>query len=107
MLWATRMSGTPDNRDHPSRLQAVIETIRDNDCPYNVDYSTIVCAVYSTGSTCNGDSGSYTGSYRNGRYEQDGIVSFGSAASCSGYPMGFTEVYKYLSWIDQTVVYYS
>jgi len=35
------------------------------------------------------------------RYEQIGVVSFGSTLGCeSGAPAGFTEVVKYRSWIS-------
>jgi secreted trypsin-like serine protease len=36
-----------------------------------------------------------------GNYTQVGIVSFGAAAGCQrGYPVGFTRVPSFLSWIS-------
>jgi secreted trypsin-like serine protease len=36
-----------------------------------------------------------------GIWTQVGIVSFGAAAGCTvGYPVGFTRVTKFLSWIS-------
>jgi len=38
-----------------------------------------------------------------GIYTQVGIVSFGAAAGCElGYPVGFTRVTSFLSWISET-----
>jgi secreted trypsin-like serine protease len=35
-----------------------------------------------------------------GKYTQIGIVSFGSSASCTDYPSGYTRVTSYLGWIS-------
>ena len=55
--------------------------------------------VFAKGEICFGDSGSFAGSLRNGRYEIDGISSYGAPYTCEGPPQGFTEVYHYISWI--------
>ena len=44
--------------------------------------------------------------YKNGNeaYEQIGIISFISSTGCtSGSPAGFTEVYKFKSWINSII----
>merc|ERR1739848_497385 len=51
------------------------------------------------GGSCNGDSGGPL-SIPGSRYEQIGIVSFGSTLGCESAPAGFTEVSKYKSWIS-------
>merc|ERR1712141_914842 len=61
----------------------------------------VVC-IDTTGGhgSCNGDSGGPM-SIPGPKYNQIGIVSFGSAAGCEiGAPAGFTEVSKYVDWIS-------
>lgn len=84
---------------------------------------SVLCTTAVTGTVCNGDSGGFLGtciffalfeipmthhtpgSQRGpaGRYEQDGITSFGPVSGCEqqGVPDGFTEVYHYLDWITE------
>ncbi len=45
---------------------------------------------------------SFVGNIRGGRFEQDGVVSFGGE-TCSRFDMGFTEVYNYIEWIEENV----
>jgi len=61
----------------------------------------VVCIDTSDGGgSCNGDSGGPL-SIPGAKYEQIGIVSFGSTLGCeSGAPAGFTEVSMYASWIS-------
>jgi secreted trypsin-like serine protease len=35
-----------------------------------------------------------------GKFTQVGVVSFGSSASCTHYPSGFSRVTSYLGWIS-------
>merc|ERR1711890_75852 len=61
----------------------------------------VVC-IDTTGGhgSCNGDSGGPM-SIPGAKYNQIGIVSFGSASGCEiGAPAGFTEVTKYIDWIS-------
>jgi secreted trypsin-like serine protease len=60
-----------------------------------------ICASPTSGTICNGDSGSAMGSVRNGRWEVDGVVSFGR--ECSTSPLsfkGFTNVDLLKNWIN-------
>merc|ERR1712186_119683 len=61
----------------------------------------VVCIDPTGGhGSCNGDSGGPM-SIPGAKYNQIGIVSFGSAAGCEiGAPAGFTEVSKYIDWIS-------
>jgi len=52
--------------------------------------------------TCNGDSGGpLVRKEENGRWEQVGIVSFGSTNCEEGAPDGFTQVNLFLDWIEE------
>eukprot|EP00095_Tigriopus_kingsejongensis_P010415 maker-scaffold203_size261420-snap-gene-1.26 protein:Tk10415 transcript:maker-scaffold203_size261420-snap-gene-1.26-mRNA-1 annotation:"ovochymase " len=70
---------------------------------YGTLSSSVMCASSNPGSICQGDSGSFAGIQRNGRYEVDGISSFTSATSCAGFPFGFAKVYDLLGWISTTL----
>ena len=48
-----------------------------------------VCAQNVTGQSCQGDSGGFVGSDRNGRTEIDAVVSFGGGLCDDGVPVGF------------------
>jgi len=81
---------------------AVVETKTDAMCYWSYVADQFICAADVSGTSCNGDSGSFVGSVRDGRYEQDALVSFGGFR-CQGYDMGMTEVYTYLDWIKKTI----
>lgn len=108
----------------------MVETISDPVCRLllgvkGLRLDTVVCCRSVSGSSCQvelislftdksnlnqlysqGDSGSFVGGPRNGRMEQDALVSFGSARTCSRFPMGFTEVYLFKRWIIQVYKMY-
>ncbi|NXV35416.1 CTRC protein, partial [Rissa tridactyla] len=65
---------------------------------------TMVCAGGDgTVSGCNGDSGGPLNCQRDGLWEVDGIVSFGSALGCNTHkkPTVFTRVSAYIDWINE------
>ncbi|TRY78366.1 hypothetical protein TCAL_08517 [Tigriopus californicus] len=64
--------------------------------------STVFCASQNPSSTCRGDSGSFGGVRRNGRFEIDGITSFGGAI-CEDDPMGFMLVVSEKEWINSYI----
>jgi secreted trypsin-like serine protease len=84
-------------------FQAVLKTASDDSCDvvYGSTYSpsSSVCANGVTGSSCQGDSGSFVGAVRGRRMEIVGMVSFGAKDRCDKYPMGLADVYAYNSWI--------
>jgi len=92
--------------------KASMTLVSDDDCQRRygrLSRNGVLCAQEDTsanngGAVCNGDSGGFLGSPRNGRMEQDGVVSFGARAGCGleGFYDGFTEVYGYLDWIEET-----
>ena len=48
-----------------------------------------ICARNVTGQSCQGDSGGFVGSERNGRTEIDAVVSFGGGLCDAGVAVGF------------------
>merc|ERR1712110_90048 len=69
----------------------------------NLNEGVVCIDTTDGGGSCNGDSGGPLSRYDldRSRYEQIGIVSFGSTLGCeSGAPAGFTEVSKYINWIS-------
>ncbi|XP_054078695.1 chymotrypsin-C [Rissa tridactyla] len=67
---------------------------------------TMVCAGGDgTVSGCNGDSGGPLNCQRDGLWEVDGIVSFGSALGCNTHkkPTVFTRVSAYIDWINEKI----
>ncbi len=60
---------------------------------------TNICANGVTGSSCQGDSGSFVGARRRRRMEINGIVSYGAKDACDKFPMGLTNIYVYKQWI--------
>lgn len=69
------------------------------------DDSRQVCAISRSNSVCRGDSGGPLTQKINGRYEQIGLVSFGSAQMClnTRMPPVFTRVSNYISWIESSM----
>ncbi|XP_030319521.1 chymotrypsin-C isoform X1 [Calypte anna] len=68
--------------------------------------TTMVCAGGDgIVSGCNGDSGGPLNCQREGLWEVDGIVSFGSGWSCNlaKKPTVFTRVSAYIDWINQKI----
>ncbi|XP_055561240.1 chymotrypsin-C isoform X2 [Falco cherrug] len=66
--------------------------------------TTMVCAGGDgVVSGCNGDSGGPLNCQRNGLWDVDGIVSFGSGLSCNMIkkPTVFTRVSAYIDWINE------
>lgn len=64
--------------------------------------ASIFCASQNPSATCRGDSGSFGGVRRNGRFEVDGIISFGGPI-CEEFPMGFTMVNAVKEWIESYI----
>merc|ERR1719504_367581 len=82
--------------------------ISNSDCNdvYGIVGSGVVCIDTTGGKgTCNGDSGGplnmpYSTKSAGDKWNQVGIVSFGSSAGCEvGLPAGFTRTEYYLDWI--------
>jgi secreted trypsin-like serine protease len=69
------------------------------------DDSRQVCAISRSNSVCRGDSGGPLTQKINGRYEQIGLVSFGSADMClnTRMPPVFTRVSNYVNWIERNM----
>ncbi|XP_025929829.1 chymotrypsin-C [Apteryx rowi] len=68
--------------------------------------STMVCAGGDgIVSGCNGDSGGPLNCQRDGLWEVDGIVSFGSSLGCNTLrkPTVFTRVSAYIDWINEKI----
>merc|ERR1712242_334491 len=66
----------------------------------NLNEGVVCIDTTDGGGSCNGDSGGPL-SIPGSRYEQIGIVSFGSTLGCeSGAPAAFTEVSMYSDWIS-------
>ncbi|PKU30332.1 hypothetical protein llap_19364 [Limosa lapponica baueri] len=68
--------------------------------------TTMVCAGGDgVVSGCNGDSGGPLNCQRNGVWEVDGIVSFGSGLGCNTAkkPTVFTRVSAYIDWINEVL----
>ncbi len=88
--------------------EAILRTVSPDRCRrfYNLRDETFFCAIGVDGSICTGDSGSAVVSNRDGsgRYEADGIVSFGSSSGCdTDILVGFTKVYDYVGWIRDVI----
>ena len=88
--------------------QADLVTVTDAECQANYTDLYLIpehslCAFSADGSTCHGDSGGYVGHQATERYHQDCIVSFVSGITCTATPVGCTEVYPYLDWIETYV----
>ena len=86
--------------------QAEVRSITDSDCQatYGPMSSNIICVREISGVTCSGDSGGFLGNTvrQAGRFQQDGVTSFGAQAGCGlDFPEGYTEVFRYLGWIQQ------
>lgn len=94
----------------PAILQrAQVQIVSDADCdavydPFSNDL--MVCATgpaFST-DTCWGDSGGPLAVSISGRWEIQGITSFGTGCAEDPYPGVYTEVFQYVDWITQKLL---
>ncbi|CAB3366144.1 Hypothetical predicted protein [Cloeon dipterum] len=77
--------------------------ISNDDCSKNYGniFPSVICVEANKTSMCNADAGGpllYQEADK--KWTQIGILSFGRNESCQGYPLGFTRVTHFLSWIS-------
>lgn len=98
--WGRTVSYDPNSL--PDLLQTVtMNTISYTQCLYGYSYIPLNTMKAPGKDTCQGDSGGPLVQNRNGRVEQVGITSYGYGCADYMYPGVYTEVSKYISWINQ------
>ena len=95
---------------YPSTLRrAEVQIVSDVDCDAvygGISSDLMVCATgpaFST-DTCWGDSGGPLAAFDGGRWEVQGITSFGEGCAQDPYPGVYTEVFQYVEWITQELL---
>ncbi len=97
----------PGGTSYPDRLHEVsVPVISNADC--NQSYGDItdnmLCAGVPQGGidSCQGDSGGPLVYFNDaaGRWEQAGVVSFGTGCAAPGFPGVYARVSRYISWIE-------
>ncbi|XP_067672344.1 ovochymase-1-like [Haliotis asinina] len=80
-------------------------TCNRNDWYHNEIYDDMFCAGYTQGGTdaCHGDSGGPLVRYVAGRWQQEGITSWGAGCADPKNPGVYVRVYNYTRWIQETI----
>nr|XP_046270610.1 transmembrane protease serine 9 [Scatophagus argus] len=106
--WGNIGSGVP--LPSPQNLMEVEVPIVGNrqcNCDYGVGSITdnMICAGLRTGGrdSCQGDSGGPMVSKQNGRWIQEGVVSFGNGCALPNFPGVYARVSQYQSWINSQI----
>ncbi|CAI9598470.1 unnamed protein product [Staurois parvus] len=91
----------------PAKLQqATLPIVSNADCQRawgSKVQASMICAGASNVSSCMGDSGGPLVCLRNGAWNLAGIVSWGSASCNLFYPVVYTRVSSFRTWVDQII----
>ncbi|KAM4702749.1 hyaluronan-binding protein 2 [Rhinophrynus dorsalis] len=95
-------------------LEANVHIISESNCSRQASYgkfidSSMVCAGMPEGGTdsCQGDSGGPLVCLQNGVSQLAGVVSWGDSCGLKGKPGVYTNVYKFVQWIQNNIKKYS
>lgn len=89
----------------PELQEVTVPVITNNACRQqygNIITANMLCAGYAQGGkdSCYGDSGGPLVVFRNGKWEQGGIVSWGIGCAVPGYPGVYTRVSRFADWVQ-------
>lgn len=99
--WGLTKDG--DNNSIPEFLQVVtLAMVSHKDCAsaWGGLPKDVICASLPGKDTCQGDSGGPLVQNINGQFIQVGVVSFGEKCASKVYPGVYTEVSKYIKWLN-------
>ncbi|XP_074657782.1 trypsin-like isoform X2 [Tubulanus polymorphus] len=106
--YATGWGSTKGTSNHGNLKQALLPVIARDKCNrYNYGRITeyMICGGYVAGGhdSCQGDSGGPYVCEVNGRYELKGVVSWGYGCAQRGKPGVYTNVIKFVDWINEKI----
>ncbi|XP_074658230.1 trypsin-like [Tubulanus polymorphus] len=106
--YATGWGATKGTSNHGNLKQALLPVIARDRCNrYNYGRVTeyMICGGYVAGGhdSCQGDSGGPYVCEVNGRYELKGVVSWGYGCAQRGKPGVYTNVIKFVDWINEKI----